>query len=429
MSVRHDARPSSGSSRDRARAPAAPEERVVLAGRARPAQDDLVAVVLAVAAYWVSASSASGPSPAASPSAWRSVCSTTWPPSTGCCASSPPVSSRPATSWRCPPWSGCSVLSVVAVGIAVWFWPDGIGLLLRPGDLPADRPRDDHRAPAEGAEGPMIGARRDPGRHQDRRARPAAVPGHDVQHGHDLDHRWSPARIVVLLGFWARAQLTRDTDDHVPTKLQLIWEGVVNQVNDQVEDNLGQVNPFAVALAVVAVLLHPDRELARDDPERAQRALALPAGADGRHQPHLRDGADGDDRRLVLRHLARRARRATSSTSWSPTRSCCPLNIIEEITKPISLALRLFGNIFAGGILLALIGSLTAWTVGNIPVGGVLSVCSASCGSSSTWPSAAIQAFIFALLTVLYFGMAGGPRTTTSTTTSHDDTDGRRRDR
>ena len=42
-----------------------------------------------------------------------------------------------------------------------------------------------------------------------------------------------------------------------------------------------------------------------------------------------------------------------------PYKFLLPLNIIEEITKPISLALRLFGNIFAGGILLALIGSLT----------------------------------------------------------------------
>ncbi len=32
-----------------------------------------------------------------------------------------------------------------------------------------------------------------------------------------------------------------------------------------------------------------------------------------------------------------------------------PINIIEELAKPISLALRLFGNIFAGGILVALI--------------------------------------------------------------------------
>ncbi len=32
-----------------------------------------------------------------------------------------------------------------------------------------------------------------------------------------------------------------------------------------------------------------------------------------------------------------------------------PLNVLEELVKPITLALRLFGNIFAGGIMLALI--------------------------------------------------------------------------
>ena len=32
-----------------------------------------------------------------------------------------------------------------------------------------------------------------------------------------------------------------------------------------------------------------------------------------------------------------------------------PINIVEEIAKPISLSLRLFGNIFAGGIMVALI--------------------------------------------------------------------------
>ena len=32
-----------------------------------------------------------------------------------------------------------------------------------------------------------------------------------------------------------------------------------------------------------------------------------------------------------------------------------PINLVEEIAKPISLSLRLFGNIFAGGIMVALI--------------------------------------------------------------------------
>ena len=37
-----------------------------------------------------------------------------------------------------------------------------------------------------------------------------------------------------------------------------------------------------------------------------------------------------------------------------------PLNILEELVKPITLALRLFGNIFAGGIMLALIAGWSA---------------------------------------------------------------------
>ena len=74
-----------------------------------------------------------------------------------------------------------------------------------------------------------------------------------------------------------------------------------------------------------------------------------------------------------------------------------PLNILEELVKPITLALRLFGNIFAGGIMLALIGLIPLWgswlpnilwKLFDMFIGG-------------------IQAFIFALLTVLYFGMAG----------------------
>lgn len=74
-----------------------------------------------------------------------------------------------------------------------------------------------------------------------------------------------------------------------------------------------------------------------------------------------------------------------------------PLNVIEEIVKPVTLALRLFGNIFAGLLmvyLLTLIPVFVAW----VPV--------------LLWKFfdvffvGTIQAFIFMLLTVIYFGMA-----------------------
>ena len=36
--------------------------------------------------------------------------------------------------------------------------------------------------------------------------------------------------IVIALGFWAKAKLTEETPDHVPTKIQLVWETIISQV-------------------------------------------------------------------------------------------------------------------------------------------------------------------------------------------------------
>ena len=69
-----------------------------------------------------------------------------------------------------------------------------------------------------------------------------------------------------------------------------------------------------------------------------------------------------------------------------------PLRIIEELIKPFTLALRLFGNIFAGVIMLALIAALPAFILWLPEV--VWKLFDAFIGL--------IQAFIFGLLTILY---------------------------
>ncbi len=86
-----------------------------------------------------------------------------------------------------------------------------------------------------------------------------------------------------------------------------------------------------------------------------------------------------------------------------------PLNVLEELVKPVTLSLRLFGNIFAGAVMIGLIagfGTLAlpvVGTVGGTVLGTVL---------LSIWKAfdvifiGFIQAFIFMLLTVIYFGMA-----------------------
>jgi F-type H+-transporting ATPase subunit a len=77
-----------------------------------------------------------------------------------------------------------------------------------------------------------------------------------------------------------------------------------------------------------------------------------------------------------------------------------PLNIIfrvlEDCVKPLSLALRLFGNLFAGELIFVLIALLPwwiQWTVGGIwSIFHILIV--------------VLQAFIFMMLTIVYLSMA-----------------------
>jgi F-type H+-transporting ATPase subunit a len=82
-----------------------------------------------------------------------------------------------------------------------------------------------------------------------------------------------------------------------------------------------------------------------------------------------------------------------------------PFNIlmttIEEVAKPVSLGLRLFGNMFAGELLFLLI-ALLAFSVWAMPAQVVL---------GTLWGIfhmlvVPLQAFIFMLLTIVYLGLA-----------------------
>jgi len=215
----------------------------------------------------------------------------------------------------------------------------------------------------------------------------------------NLDTIWTTLTagvLVLLLGFLARRALTRDPEDHVPTKLQLFWEAIVKQVNEQVEDNLGRVHPYVAPLAISLfffILFANWLEL-------------LPTELN--HDTHLTPAPTADTNLtyamaiLVMVSVWVYGIRQKGVKGYfrhfiEPFPVLLPLNILEELIKPLTLALRLFGNIFAGGIMLALIGLLPfyalwapnlLWKLFDMAIGG-------------------IQAFIFALLTVLYFAMAG----------------------
>lgn len=84
-----------------------------------------------------------------------------------------------------------------------------------------------------------------------------------------------------------------------------------------------------------------------------------------------------------------------------------PLNVIEEIAKPLTLSLRLFGNIFGGLIMLWVLTALLPEIPYVQPVWSVVSVIlTAAWKAFDVGLIGLIQAFIFMLLTLVYFEQA-----------------------
>lgn len=192
--------------------------------------------------------------------------------------------------------------------------------------------------------------------------------------------------IVVIFGLLLRRQVTSG----VPGKVQLLWEMLVGWVQGLTESSIGRLNPFIVPLAValfIFILISNWFEAIptghRLPPPAADTNLTYALAIMVIVGVHIFGVREQGGLNYVKGY-------------FQPFAFLFPLNLIEEIVKPFSLALRLFGNIFAGGIILSLLGLIpdyiswapeVVWKLFGMAIGG-------------------IQAFIFALLTILYFGFA-----------------------
>jgi len=196
--------------------------------------------------------------------------------------------------------------------------------------------------------------------------------------------------VVVILGLL----VARNISSGVPSKLQLFFETLVDGVNKQVEESMGiKVAPFVVPLAVTLFFFILT----------ANWLEVIPSG----HSPEYLPAPTADVNLtyalailvIGLVHITSIRRRGIKryvGHYFKPFKAFVIINIIEELAKPLTLALRLFGNIFAGGIMILLISRLPLFVV---PFGDLI------------WKPfdmfiGGIQAFIFSLLTVLYFGAA-----------------------
>jgi F-type H+-transporting ATPase subunit a len=222
----------------------------------------------------------------------------------------------------------------------------------------------------------------------------ATVAGHTL-HVDTILATVAAGIVVIILGLFARRKLS----SRRPTRVQLAWETVVGAAERQVGDSIGReargVVPLAVTLFVFVLT--------------ATLLEIIPSG-----HPHKTLPAPTGDLNLtvalsllvvILVHITavrRRGLRGYLRHYLRPTAWLLPLKVLEELAKPITLALRLFGNVFAGTIMVILIFELIPPTLAPVPL---------LAWKLFTVFVAGIQAFLFALLTVLYFQAAVGPDT------------------
>jgi len=200
--------------------------------------------------------------------------------------------------------------------------------------------------------------------------------------------------IIVFMGWRLRKTVT----DGVPGKFQLLWEIlVVDIVGDLAASAVGPKGKKFIPLGVtvfVFVLVCNWIGFLPTAMHPGQSGEILPAPTSDVNLPlalalvvivwvHIES--------VRARHIG-----GYFKHYGKPYAALTPINLIEEITKPITLTLRLFGNLFSGGLMIVVVAALAAKAIGPFEI---------------LWKPfdlaiGLIQAYIFMLLTIIYFGLA-----------------------
>jgi F-type H+-transporting ATPase subunit a len=221
--------------------------------------------------------------------------------------------------------------------------------------------------------------------------------GHVFGLAFNIDTVYTTA-IAAVVTVLFMLMVARKVSDVVPNKVQVLVEAVVDQTKKFVEDAVGHdIPPWLVPLGVTLFFFILF----------CNWLAWIPSG----HDPE-RLGPPTADTNLVYAmtfvvvvlytYLGIKRKRVGGYVKGIVT-APFPRNVIlilEQVINPVSLSLRLFGNIFAGGIMLAVIALLPEYL---FFLYGPFNVIWKLFDSGFIAP---IQAFIYAFLTILYFGFA-----------------------
>jgi F-type H+-transporting ATPase subunit a len=201
--------------------------------------------------------------------------------------------------------------------------------------------------------------------------------------------------VTLAIGFYVAYRVSHG----VPGKLQLLLEFLLNYVRQQVDEVIGPTAPFVIPLAATIFFYILVANWIEFFPLQAP---IIPANSDINQTVAMALVVFVLTTWYSVRQLGVRGylRRFTKpfEAGLAIRIPFVFINIVEEIAKPLSLALRLFGNIFAGTVMifviLKLVPALFAWL--PLVIWKFFDV----------FVIGTIQAFIFMLLTIIYFGQA-----------------------
>ena len=237
---------------------------------------------------------------------------------------------------------------------------------------------------------------------------------------------WSALMALLFLGSFAVAvRLTKRSIDKPPTGFRKYAEGVVTMVDNSVKDSMHVSNPLIAPLAITifclilfmnAIDLFPVDWWSTIVAERGAGLERFKSVATT--DPNITFGM-AITVFLLVQYFSFKVKGVGGYAKefffhpfdhWALAPVNVLLNLVEQIARPVSLALRLFGNMFAGELVMILIG-LFALTGGWPTRGGVMLAWAGQFIAGTLWGAfhviiVLLQAFIFMMLTIVYLSMA-----------------------
>lgn len=220
--------------------------------------------------------------------------------------------------------------------------------------------------------------------------------------------------LLGLIAFGFMMILARRASSATPTGAQNFIEMVVTMVDDQVKDTFhaksNLVTPMAITIFVWVFLMNAMDLIPVDFlPESAKRAGVDYLKVVPTTDLNLTFGLSFTVFIIMIafnfkfkggRGFLKEALTVPFGKYLFPVNLL--FRVIEDIAKPISLALRLFGNMYAGEMVFILLAVLMGVSYWWVPAGAVLSL---------GWALfhiliITLQAFVFMMLTVVYMSMA-----------------------